>query len=156
MRFLSSTFKVLTAAIAIDAGCASPSWTVTAATRETFPNRATVRDPFVHPVNNYTLAGVLIDSSNVGISKFGDLVSAQTRYEYLKKFGVSTGSAIDFGGKVSGDIRPVDQWDTKTDSNTKFEIGQAASRNRVRQQWLLWGGHGSIQNTKRAAQKQKN
>src|SRR3546814_5907546 len=69
-----STFKALTAAIAIDAGGASPSSTVTAATRETFPNGATVRDPFVHPVNNYTLASVLIDPSNVGISKFADLV----------------------------------------------------------------------------------
>lgn len=120
-----STFKALTAAIAIDAGGATPSSTVTAATKETFPNGASVRDPFVHPTNTYTLTGVLIDSSNVGISKFGDTVSAQTRFDYLKKFGIGTGSAIDFNGedKARGDLRPVDQWDNQTVYNTNFGQG---------------------------------
>lgn len=120
-----STFKALTAAIAIDAGGATPSSTVTAATKETFPNGASVRDPFVHPTNTYTLTGVLIDSSNVGISKFGDTVSAQTRFDYLKEFGIGTGSAIDFNGddKARGDLRPVDQWDNQTVYNTNFGQG---------------------------------
>lgn len=118
-----STFKALTAAIAIDAGGATPSSTVTAASKESFPNGATVRDPFVHPVNTYTLTGVLIDSSNVGISKFGDTVSAQTRYEYLQKFGLGVDSAIDFNGELPGVLRTVDQWDNQTFYNTNFGQG---------------------------------
>jgi cell division protein FtsI (penicillin-binding protein 3) len=120
-----STFKALTAAIAIDAGGATPTSTVTAATKETFPNGASVRDPFVHPVNNYTLTGVLIDSSNVGISKFGDTVGAQTRYDYLKRFGVGSGGAIDINGdqKAKGDLRPFDQWDNQTFYNVNFGQG---------------------------------
>lgn len=120
-----STFKALTAAIAIDAGGATPNSTVTAAARETFANGARVNDPFVHPVNTYTLTGVLIDSSNVGISKFGDTVGAQTRYEYLQRFGVGSGGDIDINGdqKARGNLRPFDQWDNQTFYNVNFGQG---------------------------------
>ncbi|MFG6477072.1 peptidoglycan D,D-transpeptidase FtsI family protein [Microbacterium sp. P06] len=117
-----STFKALTAAIAIDAGGKNPGSTVTAASRETFPNGATVRDPSAHPTNNYTLTGVLIDSSNVGISKFGESVSAQTRYDYLKKFGISQGGNFGLGSAV-GELRTPDQWDNQTFYNTNFGQG---------------------------------
>lgn len=117
-----STFKALTAAIAIDAGGQNPGSTVTAANRETFPNGATVRDPTAHPTNNYTLTGVLIDSSNVGISKFGDTVSAQTRYDYLKSFGI--GGSENFGlGQGIGELRTPDTWDNQTFYNTNFGQG---------------------------------
>ncbi|MCK6064981.1 MULTISPECIES: peptidoglycan D,D-transpeptidase FtsI family protein [Microbacterium] len=118
-----STFKALTAAIAIDAGGANPGSTVTADWKESFPNGARVRDPFVHPVNNYTLTGVLVDSSNVGISKFGDTVSAQTRYDYLQRFGVGVDTPIDFQGEEPGVLRPIDQWDNQTFYNVNFGQG---------------------------------
>lgn len=120
-----STFKALTAAIAIDAGGQTPNSVVTAAYNETMPNGARVRDPFVHPDNRYTLTGVLIDSSNVGISKFGDTVSDQTRYDYLQRFGIGSGSDIDFEGdtQARGLLRPVDQWDAQTKYNTNFGQG---------------------------------
>jgi cell division protein FtsI (penicillin-binding protein 3) len=117
-----STFKALTAAIAIDAGGQNPGSTVTAASRETFPNGATVRDPSAHPTNNYTLTGVLIDSSNVGISKFGDMVAAQTRYDYLQRFGITHSENFGLGQGV-GDLRSPDQWDNQTYYNTNFGQG---------------------------------
>lgn len=119
-----STFKALTAAIAIDAGGQSPGSTVTAASKEKMPNGATVVDPFAHPVNNYTLTGVLIDSSNVGISKFGDMVSKETRFEYLSRFGVGQGTEMDFDGDRNvGELRDPAQWDNQTYYNTNFGQG---------------------------------
>jgi cell division protein FtsI (penicillin-binding protein 3) len=118
-----STFKALTAAMAIDAAGQNPGSTVTAASRETFPNGARVNDSFVHPVNNYTLTGVLIDSSNVGISKFGEMVPAATRFDYLQRFGIGQGSAIDFEGEQRGVVYPADQWDNQTFYNTTFGQG---------------------------------
>ena len=50
----------------------------------------------------YTLAGVLIDSSNAGISKFSERVSPQIRYDYLKKFGIGTGSAVGLRRRAHG------------------------------------------------------
>jgi cell division protein FtsI (penicillin-binding protein 3) len=119
-----STFKSLTAAIVMDAGGQHPDSTVVAASRETMPNGAQVRDSTAHPTNTYTLTGVLIDSSNVGISKFGDTVSDQTRYDYLHAFGIGTGTAMDFDGDHTvGDLRTPDGWDNQTRYNTNFGQG---------------------------------
>ena len=88
-----STFKALTAATVIDAGGQSPTSTVTVSGDETFANGARVTDSFSHPAYLYTLAGVLIDSSNAGISRFSETVGAETRVDYLTRFGIGQGSA---------------------------------------------------------------
>ncbi|GAA2016109.1 penicillin-binding protein 2 [Microbacterium ulmi] len=118
-----STFKALTAATLIDAGGQTPTSTVTAPWRETFPNGARVGDSFQHPSNRYTLTGVLIDSSNVGISKFAERVDTQTRYDYLKKFGIGDGSPIDFYGQLKGDLPTPDRWDNQSFYNIAFGQG---------------------------------
>ncbi|KRA23063.1 cell division protein FtsI [Microbacterium sp. Root61] len=118
-----STFKALTAATVIDAGGQSPTSTVVASSQETFANGARVRDAFVHPAYDYTLAGVLIDSSNAGISKFSERVNKETRFDYFQKFGIGQGSAIDFVGELRGDLRPATQWDNQTMYNTSFGQG---------------------------------
>jgi len=118
-----STFKPLTAATLIEAGGQTPASTVIAASRENFPNGARVGDAFTHPTYEYTLAGVLIDSSNVGISKFAERVSAQTRYDYLKKFGIADGSEIEFNGQTTGYIPTPDSWDNQSFYNIAFGQG---------------------------------
>ena len=97
-----STFKALTGSIVLDAGGQDSLSTVVASDWENFANGARVTDAFNHPAYTYTLAGVLIDSSNAGISKFSERVSAQTRFDYLQKFGIGTGSAVDFEGESNG------------------------------------------------------
>ncbi|MDT0184121.1 penicillin-binding protein 2 [Microbacterium sp. ARD31] len=118
-----STFKALTAATVIDAGGQTPASTVVASSTETFPNGAFVRDSFVHPALEYTLTGVLIDSSNAGISKFSETVSPATRYDYLKKFGIGEGSAVGFQGEQSGLVYPSERWDSQTTYNTAYGQG---------------------------------
>ncbi len=118
-----STFKALTAATVIDAGGQSPTSTVVASSFETFANGARVRDSFAHPAYTYTLAGVLIDSSNAGISKFSETVPAQTRFDYFQKFGIGGGSSVGFPGEEAGQVWPADQWGAQTTYNTSF--GQA-------------------------------
>lgn len=122
-----STFKPLTAATLIDTGAATPTSTVSASSRETFPNGARVGDSFQHPAYTYTLAGVLIDSSNVGISKFAEQVPAQTRYDYLKRFGIAQGSEIEFNGQLKGDLRTPDKWDNQSFYNIAFGQGVATT-----------------------------
>ncbi|MGB4137483.1 MAG: penicillin-binding protein 2 [Microbacterium sp.] len=119
-----STFKPITAATLLDQKAATPGSVVSAADREFFPD-AEINDAFSHPTYQYTLAGALIDSSNVALSKFGTMVSVETRYEYLRKFGVGTPTAVDFPGEESGGVRdPGDKpWDAQTVYATTF--GQA-------------------------------
>ncbi|MFE6733218.1 peptidoglycan D,D-transpeptidase FtsI family protein [Microbacterium sp. NPDC057650] len=120
-----STFKPVTAATLIEEGAATPGSVVSAKSRERFPNGANIGDAFPHPQYQYTLAGALIDSSNVALSKFGTKVSPQVRYDYLKKFGVGTPTAIDFPGQETGGVRnpSVKPWDAQSLYATTF--GQA-------------------------------
>lgn len=118
-----STFKALTAATLIDAGGQTPRSSVTVSGDETFANGARVSDAFDHPTYDYTLTGVLIDSSNAGISKFSERVSAQTRYDYFKRFGIGDGSSIPFYGQSNGWLSKPDTWDYQTLYNTAFGQG---------------------------------
>lgn len=115
-----STFKSITAASVIDQGKATPLSHVTAPSRETFPNGAVVNDPFRHPVYEYTLAGALIDSSNVSMSKFGSMVTAKSRYEYLQKFGVGHLTGVQLPAEQQGILTDSSKWDSQSLYTTTF------------------------------------
>lgn len=114
-----STFKAITAAAAIEGAGLTPLSTVSASSRETFPNGAVINDSFNHPAFNYTLAGGLIDSSNVALSKFGTMVSPEVRYDYLQKFGVGE-KTLGFPSEVGGILHPVSEWDNQSLYTTTF------------------------------------
>lgn len=114
-----STFKPITASTVLDTGAADLNTTVSAASRETFPNGAVINDAFVHGAENYTLAGGLIDSSNVTLSKFGTMVDPQTRFDYLQKFGVGE-KTIGFPGEEPGALHPASEWDAQSLYTTTF------------------------------------
>jgi cell division protein FtsI (penicillin-binding protein 3) len=118
-----STFKALTASTLIDAGNQSPTSTAVVPDRKTFANGARVSDATRHPTYDYTLAGVLMDSSNVGASTFSQRISLQTRYDYLKKFGIGSGSAIDFPGQTQGIVHPYQEWDNQMRYDTSYGQG---------------------------------
>ncbi len=118
-----STMKAITAAIGLDSGAFSADTTVTASSSETLPGGARVSDSFSHPENRYTLTGVLIDSSNVGISKFGEMIPLDTRVSALGKFGLTQQTAVGFPGESSGIMRDPAGWDKQTFYNTTFGQG---------------------------------
>ncbi|MBT2486344.1 MULTISPECIES: penicillin-binding protein 2 [unclassified Microbacterium] len=114
-----STFKAITAAAAMEGAGLTPLSTVSASSRESFPNGALVNDAFVHPAYQYTLAGALIDSSNVALSKFGTTVSPDVRYDYLQRFGVGE-KTVGFPSEVAGTLHPTSAWDNQSLYATTF------------------------------------
>ncbi len=118
-----STFKPVTAATAIEQGGASPTSTVWTPDRMEFPNGAVINDSESHAAENMTLTGGLVNSSNVAMSQFGTLVDPQTRYDYLRKFGVGGGSALNWSAEPQGEIHDPNTWDNQTFYTTTF--GQA-------------------------------
>ncbi|WP_203135525.1 peptidoglycan D,D-transpeptidase FtsI family protein [Microbacterium sp. JZ31] len=118
-----STFKAITAASLLEEGVANPLSTVTAKDWEEFPNGARLGDSHPHPEQTYTLAGALIDSSNVALSKFGEMLPEQKRYEWLQKFGIGGGAVVGFPGEQNGWIAPPAEWDNQQHYATTF--GQA-------------------------------
>ena len=118
-----STFKGLTAATVIDAGGQTPQSTVVASSLENFAGGARMRDSFQHPAYTYTLTGVLIDSSNAGISKFSEKVDKQTRYDYLKRFGIGDGTGSGYPSEQAGYLPAAGEWGAQTTLNTSFGQG---------------------------------
>ncbi len=57
-----------------------------------------------------TLAEVIVHSSNVGIAKFTERLTAAEEYETLRDFGFGTPTGVLFPSEASGLLRPVGDW----------------------------------------------
>ncbi len=122
-----STFKPMTAAMLIDQGLASPSSQIVAPGRIYFSNGQYIKDVFAHGDLRLTLAGVLMNSSNTGISLFSDQLSQQTRYDYFTKFGLGEKTAVRFLGESGGTLPPIKDWDQITNYTVGFGQGVSAT-----------------------------
>lgn len=124
-----STFKALTASMLIDQGLATPTTRVLAPYRFQSGNGADLHDPDFHAdPERLTLTGVLMLSSNTGISILGQALPDATRYAYLRKYGIGSDTAIAFPGQSSGIINPVKDWDDQTKYATMFGQGVSATQ----------------------------
>ena len=122
-----STFKMITAASLIDQGLATP------ATRNLTPDHLEpepgVRfgDSFNHGPMQWTLTGILTQSSNVGTATLGNQMSPETRYDYLQKFGIGIGTEAGLPLEDSGMLIPYQDWDRQTAYNTMFGQGLSST-----------------------------
>ncbi|MGN8050493.1 peptidoglycan D,D-transpeptidase FtsI family protein [Curtobacterium sp. 22159] len=119
-----STIKAAIAAALIDQGRSSPTDQAVVPYSRTFPWGGTIHDSEFHQTENLTLTGILRDSSNVGITELGARLTAQQRYDYMKKFGLfEPESAIDYPGQPSMDYGTSPKWDDQTNINSMFGQG---------------------------------
>jgi len=118
-----STLKALTAASVLDAGVATLNTGIVAPYRYLPSNGANINDSHSHPDQHMTLTGVLIDSSNTGMSKFGEMLTNQQRYDYLTAFGVGKPTESGFPREDGGILHPADEWDNQTSYATMFGQG---------------------------------
>lgn len=118
-----STFKPMTAAMLIDAGVATPTSEVVVPSRWVSPNGSVVNDAESHEVEHLNLAGVIQQSSNVGMSQLAVKLSNQARYDYMKAFGIGAPTTIKFQGEQGGLLALPNKWDDQTMYNTAFGQG---------------------------------
>jgi len=122
-----STFKTITAAALIDQGVAQPSTpNLTPWTWEPEPSVG-FKDSFQHEPMPWTLTGIMVNSSNVGISMLGSQLGEQTRYDYLRAFGIGESTAAGMPLEDSGLLYPPEQWDRQTSYNTMFGQGVSST-----------------------------
>jgi cell division protein FtsI (penicillin-binding protein 3) len=118
-----SIFKPLTAAALIDTGRASPTSQLVVPDTLSPQKGVFVSDDETHPVQHLTLTGVLTESSNVGMSELGTSMPDQERYDFMKKFGIGSKTAVGFPGEVGGYFTSPSSWDAQTRYATTFGQG---------------------------------
>jgi len=122
-----STMKALTSASLIDAGVVTPLSQVTAPGKLFLSDGGFIKDSFGHDNINYTLAGALVDSSNIAVSMFSKALAAQKRHDYMTAFGLNSETEVGFNGESEGNVHPADQWDERTNLAVQFGQGMTAT-----------------------------
>ena len=136
-----STFKAMSASALIDAGAITPTTRVVVPPVLRLSNGGSIKDSFSHGTLHYTTAGVLENSSNIGISLLSQNLDAKARYDYMVKFGVGQKTAVDFPGQASGHLgKPP--WDVVTTKSVEFGQGVSATSVQVAQIFQTIANHG--------------
>jgi cell division protein FtsI (penicillin-binding protein 3) len=136
-----STFKAMSAAALIDAGAITPTTQVVVPSVLRLSNGGFIKDSFSHGTLHYTTAGVLENSSNIGISLLSENLDAKDRYNYMVKFGIGQKTAATFGGQASGHL-PKPPWDVVTTKSVEFGQGVSATSVQVAQIFATIANHG--------------
>ncbi len=139
-----SVMKPLTVASLIDAGKISRTTPFRVQPSYTVPGTsARIADSFWHGEVNYTTAGILVNSSNIGIAQMSELMPLAQRIEYLNRFGFGTQtSGAGFLGESTGFVRSLSETDPVTAITQQFGQGMTATTAQVVSLYQTLGNHG--------------
>ena len=137
-----STGKVMTFSAAIDQGKVTPLSTFTVPDVITMPNGETISDNDSHATSDMTVAGILALSYNTGLIQIGDTIPDETRFDYMKKFGIGSKTGIELPSESAGILSDPSTWDNRTRYTTMFGQGWAATTLQLGQMVSVIGNGG--------------
>jgi cell division protein FtsI (penicillin-binding protein 3) len=106
-----STAKVITAAAAFEHGGQTPMSTYwIPSSGVIYEGGQPIHDAEPDGGAHYTIAGIIANSSNIGMSQVAGHISDQTQYQYLKNFGLDQATGLGLPGESPGLLPPVSQW----------------------------------------------
>lgn len=115
-----STFKIVTAAAALQEGVVTPTEVIDCEQGSLKIAGGRIRDP--HPTGPLPFTEVVAHSSNVGMAKVAMRLENERFYEYIRAFGFGEKTGVDLGGEVPGMVRDVSKWSKR--SLATLSIGQ--------------------------------
>ena len=118
-----STAKTITMAAALEEGVATPESQYVAPYEYITENGQTFKDSHPHADQPLTLAGILVSSSNTGTVQIGQLMSDETRYNYMRAFGLGEVTGVGLPNESAGILHPWQDWDGRTKYATMFGQG---------------------------------
>jgi cell division protein FtsI (penicillin-binding protein 3) len=121
-----STGKVITVAAALERGgqtMMSPYTVPYSIIENGFP----FHDAEYHPIEHLTIAGILANSSNVGMVQVAQHISKQVQYDYFRKFGLGQPTGVNLPGETAGSLRTPSQYFGDTKDTMAFGQGVAAN-----------------------------
>ena len=129
-----STAKVITAAAAFEHGGQTPMSTYNIP-YVIYRGGQSIHDAEWSPGERYTIAGIIANSSNVGMSQVVSHVSPQTQYDYLKAFGLGEQTGLGLPNEEPSPsyaltaLPPPSKW--AADERYTLSYGQGISVNAV-------------------------
>ncbi len=136
-----SVIKTATVAGMLDAGVFAPTTPFTVPSYYTV-NGERIYDSWGHGTVQYTAAGILVNSSNIGIGQMSEMQPLADRIDYLRAFGFGTETAVDFLGEESGFVRSADKTDPITAVTQQFGQGMTATSAQVASLYATIGNGG--------------
>jgi cell division protein FtsI (penicillin-binding protein 3) len=121
-----STAKVITAAAALERGGQTPM-TPYDIPYQIYEGGQSIRDAEWSPGERYTIAGIVANSSNVGMSQVVKHVPPQVQYDYLRAFGLGGPTGLNMPGETQGILPPPSQWAGDERYTLSFGQGIAVS-----------------------------
>ncbi|SDC72482.1 peptidoglycan synthetase FtsI [Sanguibacter gelidistatuariae] len=118
-----STAKIVTMSALIETGLATPTDQFVVPDRYTTVNNQTFKDSHDHADANWTLTGILAESSNTGTVMVGQKLPQQVRHDYLTKFGFGSKTGVELAGEEKGLLAEADKWDGSTKYAVLFGQG---------------------------------
>ena len=118
-----STFKVVTAAAALEEKVMSPEDSVFCEEGAFLVAGRRFRD--AHPYGWLTFREVVELSSNIGTIKVAERLGKDVLYRYARTFGFGAETGIDLPGEVKGILRPPSAWSGR--SLASIAVGQEVS-----------------------------
>jgi cell division protein FtsI (penicillin-binding protein 3) len=137
-----STMKPLTAASLIDAGKITQTTHVETPSILAVDGGGTIKDSFTHGTIRYTTAGVITNSSNIGISLLSKKLSKAERRDYLVKFGLDKKTDVNFLYEANGNVPEVEDWDSITRYAVAFGQGMTTTTAQVASAYQALGNDG--------------
>lgn len=90
-------------------------------------NGQSYKDATTHGSEHWTMAGILEQSSNVGMIMASDKYSNADRYAFLSKFGMGQSSGLGIPGESVGLLTNPQSWDGRTENTVLFGQGYATN-----------------------------
>jgi cell division protein FtsI (penicillin-binding protein 3) len=119
-----STLKPITVAAALEQGGQTPMSVYTIPPEITIDGQFTFHDAEWHPTVRYTIAGILANSSNVGMVQVVQHITPQQQYDYLRAFGLGSTSGLGLPGESAGLLAAPGSPDYWGDNPFEYSFGQ--------------------------------
>ncbi len=138
-----STVKPLVAALALEKGVAAPSTPIQlSATGRLTVGSSTISDSHAHAV--LTLNEVVQKSSNIGMVKLSQQMSARDLWEMYSQVGFGQRPQLPFPGAVSGRLRPWKTWKPIEHATMSYGYGLSLSLVQLAHAYTLFAHDGEI------------
>jgi cell division protein FtsI (penicillin-binding protein 3) len=119
-----STLKPVTVAAALERGGQTPLSPYTIPPQITIDGKYTFHDAEAHPTVRYTIAGILANSSNVGMVQVVQHITPQQQYDYLRAFGLGSASGLGLPGESEGLLAAPGSPSYWADNQFEYSFGQ--------------------------------